>query len=137
MGAPQHFAVYEIETAGGCDHEAKVVLDGATASALWPLSDTRCRWSFQVDPDAEGDDFPAKERDRTFVVERASEADAPHQLRRLLKARAPWFQNQIQEVAWTADVQFHPRLARQFGRNLCSARQAIPPIRRAPSECRA
>jgi 2-polyprenyl-6-methoxyphenol hydroxylase-like FAD-dependent oxidoreductase len=119
VGVPQHFAVYEVETGGGCAHESRVVLDGDTASVLWPLSDTRCRWSFQVDPTEEADDFPEKERDRMFVVERAGEQDGLHRMRRLLHDLAPWFQNQIQEIVWTADVQFHPRLARQFGRNLC------------------
>jgi 2-polyprenyl-6-methoxyphenol hydroxylase-like FAD-dependent oxidoreductase len=119
VGAPQHFAVYEVETGGGCDHEARVVLGDTTASVLWPLSDTRCRWSFEVDPGEEADDFPAKERDRMFVVEQAGEQDGLHQLRRLMNDRAPWFQSEIQDIIWTADVQFHPRLARQFGRNLC------------------
>ena len=118
-GAPQHFAVYEIETGGGCDHEARVVLDDTTASVLWPMSDTRCRWGFEVAPGEETDDFPAKERDRMFVVEQAGEQDGMHQLRRLMNDRAPWFQSQILDIVWTADVQFQPRLARQFGRNLC------------------
>jgi len=118
-GAPQHFAVYEVEAGGVCGHEARVVLDDTTASVLWPMSDTRCRWSFQVVPAYEGDDFPQKERDRMVVVERPSEQDGLHQLRRLLNDRAPWFQSQIQEIVWTADVQFEPRLARPFGQNLC------------------
>jgi 2-polyprenyl-6-methoxyphenol hydroxylase-like FAD-dependent oxidoreductase len=53
------------------------------------------------------------------VVERPSEEDGLHQLRRLLNDRAPWFQSQIQEIVWTADVQFEPRLARHFGQNVC------------------
>ena len=118
-GAPQHFAVYEVEAGGVCGHEARVVLDDTTASVLWPLSETRCRWSFQINPAEVGGDFPQKERDRMVVVERPSEQDGLHQLRRLLNDRAPWFQNPIQEIVWTADVQFEPRLARQFGQNLC------------------
>jgi 2-polyprenyl-6-methoxyphenol hydroxylase-like FAD-dependent oxidoreductase len=42
-----------------------------------------------------------------------------HQLSHFLQDRAPWFQSQIEEIVWTADVQFEPRLARQFGLNLC------------------
>jgi 2-polyprenyl-6-methoxyphenol hydroxylase-like FAD-dependent oxidoreductase len=118
-GAPQHFAVYEIKAGGVCGHEARVVLDDTTASVMWPLSDTRCRWSFQVDPDKVGDDFPQKERDRLQMVESPGEQDNLHHLRRLLKERAPWFQNPVEEVVWATDVQFEPRLARQFGRNVC------------------
>ena len=118
-GAPQHFAVYEVEAGEVSGHEARVVLDETTASVLWPLSDTRCRWSFQVNPNAEGEDFPQKERDRMVVVERPGEQDGMHQLSHFLQDRAPWFQSQIEEIVWTADVQFEPRLARQFGLNLC------------------
>jgi len=118
-GAPQHFAVYEIEVGGVRGHEARVVLDDTTASVLWPLSDTRCRWSFQVNPDKVGDDFPQKDRDRLQMVESPSEQDNLHHLRRLLNERAPWFQNPVEEVVWSTDVQFEPRLARHFGRNLC------------------
>jgi len=118
-GAPQHFAVYEIEAGGTCGDEAKVVLDDTAASVLWPLSDARCRWSFQVTPDKSGGDFPQKERDRMMVVEAPGEQDSLHRLRRLLNDRAPWFQNPVNELVWAADVQFEPRLAGQFGRNRC------------------
>jgi 2-polyprenyl-6-methoxyphenol hydroxylase-like FAD-dependent oxidoreductase len=118
-GAPQHFAVYEIDAGGVCGHEAKVVLDDTSASVLWPLSDVRCRWSFQITPDKEGEDFPQKERNRMVVVEQPSEQDSLHRLRRLLHDRAPWFENSIEEVVWSTDVQFEPRLARQFGRDFC------------------
>jgi 2-polyprenyl-6-methoxyphenol hydroxylase-like FAD-dependent oxidoreductase len=117
-GAPQHFAVYEVEAGGVGGHEARVVLDHTTA-VLWPLSDTRCRWSFQINQSKEKDDFPQKERDRLIVVEPPGEQDGLHQLRRLLNDHAPWFQDPVQEVVWAADVQFEPRLARQFGRNVC------------------
>jgi 2-polyprenyl-6-methoxyphenol hydroxylase-like FAD-dependent oxidoreductase len=118
-GDPQHFAVYEIEAGGLCDHEGRVVLEDARANVLWPLSDTRCRWSFQVNPDKVGDDFPQKQRDRLQMVESPSEQDNLHHLRRLLHDRAPWFQNPVREVTWSTDVQFEPRLARHFGRDFC------------------
>lgn len=118
-GAPQHFAVFEIEAGQPCGHEARVVLDDISASVLWPLSDARCRWSFQVNPAKEGDDFPQKERERMVMIEAPSEQDSLHQLRRLVAERAPWFQNPVQEIVWSTDVQFEPRLARQFGRSLC------------------
>ena len=37
----------------------------------------------------------------------------------MLKNRAPWFQNPVKEVDWSADVQIEPRLARRFGRESC------------------
>jgi 2-polyprenyl-6-methoxyphenol hydroxylase-like FAD-dependent oxidoreductase len=119
VGVPQHFAVYEVETAGVCGQEVKVVLKDTSASVLWPLPGTRCRWSFQITPDKEGEDFPKKERNRLEVVESPGAQDSMHHLRRLLNDRAPWFQNLVKEVVWTADVQFEPQVARQFGRDLC------------------
>jgi len=118
-GAPQHFAVYEMEAGSDCGHETKVVLDPAASSALWPMSDTRCRWGFQVNPDDEAKDFPSKDRERMAVIEPPGERDSLHRLRQFLKERAPWFDNPIREVIWTTNVQFEPRLARQFGRNRC------------------
>jgi 2-polyprenyl-6-methoxyphenol hydroxylase-like FAD-dependent oxidoreductase len=118
-GDPQHFAVYEIEASGVCGSEAKVVLDDSSTSVLWPLSEARCRWSFQVAPDKAGEDFPQKERNRMVVVESPSEQDSLHRLHRLLEDRAPWFENLVEDVVWATDVQFEPRLARQFGRDFC------------------
>jgi len=118
-GPLQHFAVYEVEVGEGCGHEARVVLNSATTDVMWPLSDERCRWSFQIDPAAEGDDFPQKVRDRLVVVDPPGQGDCLHQLGRLLRDRAPWCQSQPQEIIWATDVQFEPRLARQFGRKLC------------------
>jgi len=118
-GDAQHFVVYEIELGSACGHEAKVVLDGSHASVLWPLSDTRCRWGFQVNPAKLGEDFPSKDRDRLQMVEEPGEQDKLHQLRRFLSERAPWFKDPVREVIWSTDVQFEPRLANRFGRDLC------------------
>ena len=65
------------------------------------------------------DDFPKKDRDQVMIVEQPSDHDSLHHLRQLLKERAPWFENAIQEVFWAVDVQFEPWLARQFGKDQC------------------
>jgi 2-polyprenyl-6-methoxyphenol hydroxylase-like FAD-dependent oxidoreductase len=118
-GAPQFFVVFEGEAAKDSGHEVKVVLDDATDSVMWPLSDTRFRWSFQVAPATTPDEFPTKERQRMVVIEQAGEEDSLHRLQKLLSERAPWFDNPVQQVVWNAQVQFEPRLARQFGKDLC------------------
>jgi 2-polyprenyl-6-methoxyphenol hydroxylase-like FAD-dependent oxidoreductase len=117
--APQHFEVYEMAARGLWSGEARVVLDSAYASVLWPLSETRGRWSFQVRAEAEAGDFPGKERDRVIIVEEPDEQDRAHRMQRFIKERAPWFEIPVQEVVWTTDVQFEPRLARHFGRKCC------------------
>ncbi len=119
VGAPQHFEVYEIEVGEPCGEEVRVVLGDSSSGVLWPLSETRCRWSFQVSPVAEGEDFPQKERDRLVIVEPPSEQDHLHRLNQLLWEHAPWFKNPVREVVWSAQVQFEPRLVRHFGRKFC------------------
>jgi len=118
-GASQFYAVYEIESDGNCGSEAKVVLEGGTCSVFWPLSETRCRWSFQLKVARTSKEFPQKNRDALLVVEPASHHDSLDHLRQLLKQRAPWFQNAPQEVVWAVDVQFDPWLAREFGKGHC------------------
>ncbi len=119
IGPVQHFAVYEIAADADCGGEVRVVLDDNHAGVLWPLSETHCRWSIQIEPDKEGDDFPQKDRYRLVIEEPSSEGDSLHHLRRLLKERAPWFKTPVEEVCWTTDVQFEPRLAAEFGKDRC------------------
>lgn len=112
-GPPQHYAVYEAETAGVLGHEVRVVMDNNATSVFWPLSDTRCRWSFQITRVQPRDDFPEKDRNRMIIVETMAEVDG---LRQLARHRAPWFDHALREIVWATDVQFEPRLARHFGR---------------------
>lgn len=127
----QRFQVYEFEAEGLWSGETRVVLDKSFSSVLWPLHDNRGRWSFQIPANPEGEDFPAKERDRIIIVERPGVDDRIHQLREMIQDRAPWFDIPIREITWTAEAQFEPRLARHFGRKSCwlvgdAAHQAGP-----------
>lgn len=115
-GAPQHFQVYEVEAEDVHTHEARVVLDHTTA-VMWPLSTSRCRWSFQINPNPTHEDFPRKDRDRIVLVERPGEQIHLHELQYLLNTHASWCQTSIKEVVWATDVQFERRLVRHFGRD--------------------
>jgi 2-polyprenyl-6-methoxyphenol hydroxylase-like FAD-dependent oxidoreductase len=117
--APQYFVIYEMDGAGDCGHEVRIVLDKSTTSVFWPLSDTRSRWSFQLDGAKTSDDFPQKDREQFIIVESPSDNDSAHHLRQLLAQRAPWFKNSFQKVIWAIDVQFEPWVARQFGKEQC------------------
>jgi 3-(3-hydroxy-phenyl)propionate hydroxylase len=118
-GDRELFVVYEFETGGKCGHEMKIVLGDNTTSVMWPLSDNKCRWSFQIMPaDAPGD-FPGKDRSAFTIEEAASEDDSRHHLQRLIEERAPWFEGTVKELNWSTDIQFEHRLVRQFGRNRC------------------
>lgn len=119
LGPPQEFAVYEFTTDAAPGHEARVALDDQAVSVMWPLSDTRCRWSFQVVHPAERGEFPAKDRLRVQLDEPEVEAEWRRQFQRLAAARAPWFTGAVGGLGWATEVQFEPRLARQFGRGHC------------------
>jgi 2-polyprenyl-6-methoxyphenol hydroxylase-like FAD-dependent oxidoreductase len=119
VGDPELFVVYEFECAEKNRDEMKIVLDGTTVSVMWPLSPNRCRWSFQINRAGEAADFPGKERRSYIMREAQSEEDSKHHLLNLLKQRAPWFEDEIGEVDWSADIEFQHRLATRFGRNRC------------------
>jgi 2-polyprenyl-6-methoxyphenol hydroxylase-like FAD-dependent oxidoreductase len=95
-GAAEGYAVYEFACPVDFAHEVRVVFHGATTSVLWPLGERRARWSFQVDPHAP----PA--RDATGLHD-------------LLRERAPWFENPIEELHWTDAALFERKLADRFG----------------------
>jgi 2-polyprenyl-6-methoxyphenol hydroxylase-like FAD-dependent oxidoreductase len=119
VGTPESFVVYEFETNAQAGHEMKIIFDYGLTSVMWPLAENRCRWSFQMalaDPDKE---FPGKDRQSIIVAESPSLEDGRHHLGQLLQERAPWFEGTIEEIAWSTDIQFEHRLAREFGRDRC------------------
>ena len=119
VGEPELFVVYEFESDAGCGHEMRIVLGDTTTSVMWPLSDNRGRWGFQIAPADPAGYFPEKERHSFIVEEAPSEADSRHRLTKLITERAPWFEGNVKELGWSTDVQFERRLAREFGRNRC------------------
>jgi 2-polyprenyl-6-methoxyphenol hydroxylase-like FAD-dependent oxidoreductase len=116
VGDPKLFVVYEFESDGKCDHEMRIVLGGATASVMWPLSEHRYRWSFQIVPAGAPGDSREKDRRPFIIGEAPGENDSRHHLQRLLQERAPWFEGSIKDLDWATDIQFEQRLAKQFGR---------------------
>ena len=116
VGEPEHFMVCELETEGELPPEMRIVLHEQTVSVLWPLAEKKCRWSFQWSQADAPVDFPQKDRDRFTIAESPGEDGSRHSLKKLLGARAPWFQAGIKDVGWGADIQFAHRVARRFGR---------------------
>ncbi len=118
-GDPECFAAYEFQCEARCDHEMRIVLADETASVMWPFSEHRCRWSFQVAAAESPSGFPEKDRQTHVVSEPPGENDSRHQLQQLLAERAPWFDRRIAEIEWTTRIQFEYRLASRFGVNCC------------------
>ena len=119
LGDPEFFTVYEFECDRKIDPEMRVVLSDTTTSVMWPFSDKKCRWAFQKSPVEEPGEFPGKDRSSFVIEEAPSEHDRRHHLQRLLRQRAPWFEGNVEQFLWSANVQFEHRLATQFGRNRC------------------
>jgi 2-polyprenyl-6-methoxyphenol hydroxylase-like FAD-dependent oxidoreductase len=118
-GEPELYVVYEAGSARDCGHEMKIILDGKLASVMWPLAENRCRWSFQLLPADEAEEFPGKDRSRFVLRQRANDEDSQHHLQHLLRSRAPSLAEDIREVGWCTDIQFERRLAKVFGRGRC------------------
>jgi 2-polyprenyl-6-methoxyphenol hydroxylase-like FAD-dependent oxidoreductase len=130
-GSPRMYGVYEIETVEPVDHEMKLVVSDSEISVLWPMTNNRCRWSFQIVPPDALDDSPPNGRGRPILIEPPIEGESLHDLRRFLADRAPWFRHQIKDILWTARAQFDRQFAARFGAGRCwlagdAAHQAGP-----------
>jgi 2-polyprenyl-6-methoxyphenol hydroxylase-like FAD-dependent oxidoreductase len=116
---PEFFVGYEFECDRKIAPEMRVVLSDTTTSVMWPFSDKKCRWTFQMIPAEPPGEFPGKDRSPFVIEEAPSEHDSGHHLQQLLRQRAPWFEGHIEQLLWSTAVQFEHRLANQFGRNRC------------------
>jgi 2-polyprenyl-6-methoxyphenol hydroxylase-like FAD-dependent oxidoreductase len=94
-GPPMTMGLMEFEAPLASPHRMQLVLADRRTDVLWPLAAERGRWSVQLDGDE-----PAE------VAE----------LRRHIRARAPWFGDRFGAADWVTAVSFEMRLARRFGR---------------------
>ena len=116
---PESFAVYEFQADRSAVDEMRIVLADQMANVLWPLPDRKCQWCFQLRQTDEAAEFPMKERKDVVIKQPAIEAVTRHDVQKLIRERAPWFEATVKELDWSAEVQFEHRLAKQFGRGRC------------------
>ena len=120
IGTPQLFAVYEMETAEPVDHVMKLVFNKSAVSALWPLAEHKCRWSFQVVPPRSKSEFPRKNRAALISIRERRSMDKMDDLLGFLAERVPWFPaGTIRDMNWIAHVQFERQMASRFGQGRC------------------
>ena len=115
VAPPQAFAVFEIHTPGPVPDEMRVVLTGGTTNVLWPLGETHCRWSFELE---NGDAFAEPRGKRRLAVHIGGGAYPQltvGDLEGFLEDRASWFEPSVEEVDWSVAVRFEHRLADAFG----------------------
>ncbi len=118
-GEPQFFSVYEIATVEPLDREVKLLFDAAGLSVLWPLSENKCRWSFQITASEAGRENVLHDHNGPIVVEPPNDRDTLDQLRLLLAERAPWFKATVNDILWVAHPEFKPAMAASFGQGRC------------------
>jgi 3-(3-hydroxy-phenyl)propionate hydroxylase len=111
---PQSFLIYEFETERPIEIEARSVMGPDSTDALWPLSETRCRWTFQMLP-VNSREFPEKEREPLIFSD--SNEDLCAAVQRATRVRAPWFNAGCKEVIWRTEVDFERRLVTSLGHN--------------------
>jgi 2-polyprenyl-6-methoxyphenol hydroxylase-like FAD-dependent oxidoreductase len=119
VAGPEVFAVYEFESDAKLGHEMCVVLGEHTSNVLWPISESCCRWSFQLTHAQEFIQFPRKDRMAVHAGETAIDEEFREEVRRFVQKRAPWFEGTVKEIDWFALVQFEHRLASRFGQDNC------------------
>jgi 2-polyprenyl-6-methoxyphenol hydroxylase-like FAD-dependent oxidoreductase len=114
-GTPRTFAVFEFNSVGQGPNEMQIVLDEKATSVLWPLSEERFRWSFELPDFHENPDPRFKSRLFVQLRDEAFPHVSEEKLSELIDERAPWFEPKIVEVVWSAAVRFECRLAEHFG----------------------
>lgn len=118
-GTTESFAAFEFETASPITRELRVVLGDTTTDVLWPLGETRYRWTFQLLRTELSGDFPEKERRAVRVDEPTIDERVRQYVQKIARQRAPWFSAEVKKVHWCSEVSFERRLAKQFGRKRC------------------
>lgn len=115
-GAPQLFAVFEFTADDDAWREVRLIFDEDTDNVVWPLGDRRFRASFQIAEAAVGATPRRKDRLAVQIGDSAFPLLGERELEDLLEERAPWFDAELGEIAWSVAVRFERRLAEPFGR---------------------
>jgi 3-(3-hydroxy-phenyl)propionate hydroxylase len=114
-GAVQEFDVFEFESERQ-SNEVRVVLDADLTNVLWTLPGARQRWTFQVENAGSAHREAAKSRLLMQLPGDSSPKHAAKMLTDLITARAPWFDSEPGDIAWSGDVRFEQRLASNLGK---------------------
>lgn len=114
-GRPQLFAVFEFAADDLPWHDVRVVLDDESDNVLWSLGDGRFRASFEIEETGVEATARRKERLAVQVGNAAFPLLGEGELESLLEERAPWFDAQLGEIAWSVVVRFDRRIAEPFG----------------------
>ena len=115
------FDVFEFQSSEGVSKgpgrdEVCVLLDEKTTNVLWSLPSGRQRWSFQVEAPESAHRDRVKSRLMLAVPGEATASTSREVLLEYIKARAPWSEVELGDIAWAGDVRFEPHLVDHMGR---------------------
>jgi 2-polyprenyl-6-methoxyphenol hydroxylase-like FAD-dependent oxidoreductase len=113
----ERFAAYEFEPAEPGPDEIRVAFAEGTTNVLWPLTENRCRWTFQLKHGPA--EFPQKERRAVHVDQPVIDERIRQFVQKEARKRAPWFSAEVKRVTWCSEVAFEHSMAQPFGRNRC------------------
>jgi 2-polyprenyl-6-methoxyphenol hydroxylase-like FAD-dependent oxidoreductase len=113
LGPAESFAVFEF-AADYTDDEVRVVFDDEESAVLWPLGGGRFRFNFSV-REHELVRRPAKSRLYVQVDDESFPHLGADHLRQLIRTRAPWFDADVSDLAWSLGVRFETRLVSTIG----------------------
>ena len=118
-GTAQSFVGCEFTSETSGEDEVRVVMDETTTNVLWPLSENRYRWTFQLIHSEAPAEFPEKERLSAPQAEKLLNDRIRANLHKLVHGRAPWFTAEIKDILWCKQARFEQRLGKSFGRDRC------------------
>jgi NADPH-dependent dioxygenase len=109
------YAVFEFKTNSRQLTEMRMMIDGDKTHIYWPLTENRCRFSFQMPNGfAHKNSFNKDQSLIDNTAQDSSELSNAH-LDQLLQKHAPWFIGSSQEVQWRVMVHFEKHQAECFG----------------------
>ena len=94
----QTFSVFECESPINPGNEMRIFRHNGMTNVYWPMSGGRCRFSFQINDEAEHE--PLLER-----------------LNALINERAKWFPNIEADIHWSGLIHFDGRLVENYGKD--------------------
>jgi 2-polyprenyl-6-methoxyphenol hydroxylase-like FAD-dependent oxidoreductase len=113
------YEISEFEESREPEDEVRVVFNNGATSIFTPLPGKRGRWTLAVDPEDLGPEAHLKDRHHFRVFSPVSDDGILARTRNLIKARASWFETEINGLEWHATVDFPNRMVRQFGQDRC------------------
>lgn len=115
VGRTRSFAVFEFRTEAELGDEMRIMLADGSLNLVWPLPDHYSRWSFELTDDEAPTGSRIKDRSEVQLGGVEYPLIEESALLEFLRARAPWFRGEVDDVRWRLLVRFERRLSTTVG----------------------